>query len=243
MWLRRRAEMRKMAEEQAAWAATQPQDWDGPLDKWWPNQEPAQPPPGTRRDTPVEAVVTEEPAVEESVPTIDVASELVRVVEVVSTMCDHLIDYIETDRAERRAMLEADRAERLLMIEALTKLVRSIPGAAGLPALEEGADAQFAERIVGGSMDAGPEPEADTIIDLRELGTVGEVRCRLGDRWVDGFEICGVSDDELGLRYRVRRRTDGIVLPDLVDAADIQYVEPYDDFTGPPAQQSNWSPL
>ena len=34
------------------------------------------------------------------------------------------------------------------------------------------------------------------------------------------------------------------VLPDLVDAADIQYVEPYDGFTGPPQQQtSNWSPL
>jgi hypothetical protein len=113
--------------------------------------------------------------------------------------------------------------------------------AAELPAAPDEA-APAGERIIGGSMPAGPEPDA--IIDLRELGTVGEVRCRLGDRWVDGFEICGVSDDELGLRYRVRRRADGVVLPDLVDAADIQYVEPYDGFTGPPQQQtSNWSPL
>ena len=232
-----------MAQEQATWEETQPPDWDGPLDRWWPNLEPGQEPP-TRADTPVEAVVAEEPApAEPAVPAIDIAAELVRVVEVVSTMCDHLIDYIETDRAERQAMLDADRAERLLMIEALTKLVRSMPDAATHPALLEATDGPNAERVVGGSMDAGPEPEADTIIDLRELGTVGEVRCRLGDRWVDGFEICGVSDDELGLRYRVRRRADGVVLPDLVDAADIQYVEPYDDFTGPPAQQSNWSPL
>ena len=37
--------------------------------------------------------------------------------------------------------------------------------------------------------------------------------------------------------------TDGHAASYKTNRIDIQYVEPYDDFTGPPAQQSNWSPL
>ena len=50
-----------------------------------------------------------------------------------------------------------------------------------------------------------------------------EVRCRFGDRWVTGFEVCEVIrfDDET--RYRLRRRSDGSVLPTLFDEKDLRF--------------------
>jgi hypothetical protein len=50
-----------------------------------------------------------------------------------------------------------------------------------------------------------------------------EVRCRFGDRWVTGFEVCEVIrfDDEI--RYRLRRRSDGSVLPTLFDEKDLRF--------------------
>jgi hypothetical protein len=50
-----------------------------------------------------------------------------------------------------------------------------------------------------------------------------EVRCRFGDRWVTGFEVCEVIrfDDEI--RYRLRRRSDGSVLPTLFDEQDLRF--------------------
>lgn len=161
-------------------------------------------------------------------PSVDVSSELVRVLDVVTTMCDHVIEYIEADRAERR-----------LMIEALTRLARSLGEAVAAPS------ASNSERVIGGSMPAGPD-----VLDIREneppvvLGDQAvEVRCRFGDRWVDGFEICDIVNDANGVRYRLRRRIDGVVLPELFDAADIRHVETFQELTSTPNQQRSWSPL
>jgi hypothetical protein len=161
-------------------------------------------------------------------PTVDVSTELVRVLDVVTTMCDHVIEYIEADRAERR-----------LMIEALTRLARSLGDAVAAPS------ASNSERVIGGSIPAGPD-----MIDIREDPPVVElgdrpveVRCRFGDRWVDGFEICDIVNDSDGVRYRLRRRIDGVVLPELFDAADIRHVETFQQLTDTPQQQRSWSPL
>lgn len=183
-------------------------------------------------------------------PDIDIAAELVRVVESVTAMCDHLVAslavdraeqraLLEADRAEQRALLEADRAERMIMIEALTKMVEALPAAitpASAPAPALPPQPRASERIVGGSVDAGPDP----VIDLREAHQVREVRCRIGDEWVDGLEICGMVDDEAGVRYRVRRRVDGLAFAELVDAADIRYITPD---TADDESSSRWSPL
>ncbi len=50
-----------------------------------------------------------------------------------------------------------------------------------------------------------------------------EVRCRFGDRWVTGFEVCEVIrlDDET--RYRLRRRSDGSVIPTLFPEKDLRF--------------------
>ena len=45
-------------------------------------------------------------------------------------------------------------------------------------------------------------------------GTRVEVRSRFDERWTRGFEVSEVLEAEEGdLRYRVRRRSDGSILP------------------------------
>jgi hypothetical protein len=50
-----------------------------------------------------------------------------------------------------------------------------------------------------------------------EPGTRVEVRSRFDERWTRGFEVAEVvsEDDPASLRYRIRRRSDGSVLPSL----------------------------
>jgi hypothetical protein len=51
-----------------------------------------------------------------------------------------------------------------------------------------------------------------------------EVRCRFGDRWVSGFEVCEVLRlDDTTTRYRLRRRSDGSVIPTLFDEKDLRF--------------------
>ncbi|HET9729815.1 MAG TPA: hypothetical protein VFR41_10365, partial [Acidimicrobiia bacterium] len=71
--------------------------------------------------------------------------------------------------------------------------------------------------------------------------TVVEVRCRFGDRWVDGFEICETIHDEAGERYRLRRRSDGTVLPELFAADAVRHVETFAELTPAPEPRSIWS--
>jgi hypothetical protein len=89
--------------------------------------------------------------------------EMLRLFEVVTNMCDHVIEYIETDREERRVMLET-----------LATLGRAITESAAALALRSATAIEAAqtrliehpeprERVIGGSMPAGPEP----VIDLR----------------------------------------------------------------------------
>jgi hypothetical protein len=46
-----------------------------------------------------------------------------------------------------------------------------------------------------------------------EQGTRVEVRSRFDDRWSRGFEVAEVVDEGEGARYRLKRRSDGSVLP------------------------------
>lgn len=55
-------------------------------------------------------------------------------------------------------------------------------------------------------------------------GTHVEVRSRFEQRWSRGFEVAElVTDhDDAAPRYRVRRRSDGSLLPVLFDADDLR---------------------
>jgi hypothetical protein len=98
----------------------------------------------TPLETPLETPV--------AVAQLEMQSEFLRLLGVVTSMCDHVIEYIEADRAERR-----------LMIETLSQLSRVITErTAEIDLTAEPFVAR--ERVIGGSMAAGPEP----IIDLCE---------------------------------------------------------------------------
>ncbi len=156
--------------------------------------------------------------------------DLLRILDTVTRLCERVMDALDEDRAERR-----------VMVEALTRLTDALP--AGSPVVELAPAEPTGERLIGGSMPAGPEPEPEPVIDIRDNDRSVEVRCRFGDNWVDGFEICEAINTELGVQYRLRRRVDGVVLPELFDAADIRHVETFEELTATPTQQRYWSPL
>lgn len=53
-------------------------------------------------------------------------------------------------------------------------------------------------------------------------GTRVEVRSRFDQRWARGFEVTDVVEEGGARRYRLRRRSDGSVLPVLFDADDVR---------------------
>ena|GEM_PF-2975990 len=81
------------------------------------------------------------PAATNVAASAEIQTELLRVLEVVTSMCDHVIEY-----------LEADRRERVAMLDTLTQLTRALTREAVPPA------PIVRERVLGGSMPAGPEP-------------------------------------------------------------------------------------
>lgn len=56
--------------------------------------------------------------------------------------------------------------------------------------------------------------------DAASIGT--EVWCRYQDRWIGGFEIADTVDNGSELHYRIRRRTDGYVLPSLFSPENVR---------------------
>jgi hypothetical protein len=153
-------------------------------------------------------------------------AELVRALERVGETSALLAERIEADGAERRALADA---LQLLAAGAL---------AAGTPAL-----GSPGEQLIGGTVvaereidltqvDAGDALDAIDPADAAdgtsiEAGGV-EVWCRFGDRWVGGFEVCEVVRDGQGVRYRLRRRSDGCALPTLFRAVDVRGAAPQD---------------
>jgi len=48
------------------------------------------------------------------------------------------------------------------------------------------------------------------------------VRSRFDDHWARGFEVCDAIDEADGLHYRLRRRSDGSILPVLFADDDVR---------------------
>jgi hypothetical protein len=76
--------------------------------------------------------------------------------------------------------------------------------------------------VVGGTIDPGgaaANPAARPELLLHGV----EVRCRFSDnRWVSGFEICDVFDQDGTLQYRLRRQSDGYILPTLFGDSSVR---------------------
>ena len=60
-------------------------------------------------------------------------------------------------------------------------------------------------------------------------GTRVEVRSRFDRAWARGFVVEEQVSVDQGLRYRVRRRSDGSVLPVLFEDADVRAERPKND--------------
>lgn len=80
-------------------------------------------------------------------------------------------------------------------------------------------------------------PAAEPVIDLtydlpyelpvapstrREAPLACEVHLQFGDRWIDGFQIEETVRDGEEVQFRLRRRVDGWVLPELFDESEVR---------------------
>lgn len=82
--------------------------------------------------------------------------------------------------------------------------------------------------VVGGTIDPGGGAANRSGAARPELLLHGvEVRCRFSDnRWVNGFEICDAFDDDGTVRYRLRRQSDGCILPAVFDDSSVRQTSP-----------------
>ena len=167
-------------------------------------------------------------------------AELAQVLKRVIDTCDTLSQRVELDRSERIALTEA--VSRLSdAVSAASTETYVLPGSGNGTAT-----------VVGGTIDATADgdlslprgttevrPSVDIDLAATEAATDPpkqararrparpdgvEVRCRFGDRWVSGFEVCEVLRlDDTTTRYRLRRRSDGSVIPTLFDEKDLRF--------------------
>ena len=138
--------------------------------------------------------------------------------------------------------IEGERIERAALVEVVNRLSTSVASSlAQLPALASAPR----HSVLGGTIDRelvlddDPDDDADGAVVPEPLETTAnaapgttpdvlrhesvEVHCRFGDRWVGGFEVADVVPGDGGAVYRLRRRSDGSVLPTLFDERDIRF--------------------
>jgi hypothetical protein len=154
--------------------------------------------------------------------------DLSRAVEEMARMCALLAEHVESERAERRALVEA---VRLLANQAIES-------------------ANSKPRVLGGSMYASPAvpPDGEIVLVDDDDGTAAvaparlaigaAVRCRFGDGWIDGLEVCEAIAEGGTVRYRLRRAADQYVLPARFERRDLELAE---ESPGFPNSEGRWS--
>ncbi len=171
-------------------------------------------------------------------------TELAHVLRQVAQTCEVLAERVQLDRIERTALVDA--VSRLTTTLAMAGTMPAPQARTVIGGTIDPDQAPIAPAIPTPEAEI---PVTRTEIDLEAEADVGapdpiraptrtapsaavrqvpprdgvEVRCRFGDRWVTGFEVCEVIrfDDEI--RYRLRRRSDGSVLPTLFDEKDLRF--------------------
>jgi hypothetical protein len=179
-------------------------------------------------------------------------AELAQVLRQVAQTCEVLAEQVQLDRIERTALVDAvSRLTTTLAIAGTLPAPNGRPTVIGgtvdpeqapLPATLTEAALEAEARAAEAAPDTPaamlreidleaearvPEPEptaAPSEAATRPVPRDGvEVRCRFGDRWVTGFEVCEVIRFDDTTRYRLRRRSDGSVLPTLFDEKDLRF--------------------
>ncbi|MEI8337232.1 MAG: hypothetical protein WCG37_10230 [Actinomycetes bacterium] len=122
------------------------------------------------------------------------------------------------DHAKQLAeSLDQERSERSILLAALVKIAESLKSERSIPQSE-------GQRAIGGSIAPGP---------LSADGRI-EVRSQFGNRWVSGFAVHEVIlGDDGSVGYRLRRGTDGFVLPAVFPEADVRAAD----------SSTNWTPV
>jgi hypothetical protein len=159
------------------------------------------------------------------------ASDLAYAVQEMARMCAVLAEHIESERTERQAL-----------VDAVGVLARQV--------LESNAVPQRPPRVLGGTV-YGPRTDDDdnneiVLVDdageranhWSRLGVGARVRCRFGDGWIGGLEVCELVGDGPTVRYRLRRTVDDYVLPARFDRRDLELA---DDAATPPDSPGHWS--
>jgi hypothetical protein len=172
-------------------------------------------------------------------------SEIAHMLRRVAETCDMLAERVQLDRIERSALVDA--VTRLSTMLAVTGTLPAPPVRANVIGGTVDPEQPPAATVIP-SPQAPPAATADDEIDLETEAEVAEVaaeidapsittapparpfprdgvevRCRFGDRWVTGFEVCEVIRFDDVTRYRLRRRSDGSVLPTLFDEKDLRF--------------------
>jgi hypothetical protein len=178
-------------------------------------------------------------------------SELLRALQRVGTTCEALAERVQLDRIERTALTDAvSRLSTAIAVASAFTLPPTSTTATGTViggTVEPTAppiDPVFARAEVVETAETPATDEIDLVAEaLEEPGpdpAVGpaprarrpvpaegvEVRCRFGDRWVTGFEVCEVIRLDDSTRYRLRRRSDGSVIPTLFAEKDLRFFSP-----------------
>jgi hypothetical protein len=177
-------------------------------------------------------------------------AELAQVLQRVIDTCDTLSQRVELDRSERVALTEAvgrlteavTAAETYVLTPATNGASTVVGGSVdatrdgdlslprGTTEIRPSVDVDLA--AAEAATEAATEGEAEAATTRRPQPRAGrparpdgvEVRCRFGDRWVSGFEVCEVLRlDDTTTRYRLRRRSDGSVIPTLFDEKDLRF--------------------
>jgi len=149
--------------------------------------------------------------------------ELISALARVTAVTDQLRLQNDEDRSYH------DRLARA--IELLTLFIASPPPA--LRGSTPGSAAAISATVIGGSVDPSRlDITSDATIDLTDLPVApetaadGPLRCevhlRFGDRWIDGFQIEETVHGDGRTRFRLRRRVDGWVLPELFDESEVR---------------------
>jgi hypothetical protein len=155
-------------------------------------------------------------------------SDLAEAVHEMARMCSLLAEHIESERTERKALIDA-------------------VGLLAQHMMESNALAPAAPRVIGGSVYATADDhdeivlvddENDRTSHWTRLGVGARVRCRFGDGWIGGLEVCELLGDGPTVRYRVRRTIDEYVLPARFERRDLELT---DDASTPPDSTGHWS--
>jgi len=148
-------------------------------------------------------------------------------------VCSSLAERIDADREERHELVQTITALAAALVERIDLPAAHVIGGSVYGDDRNGADGDASPATIDlTAVDVGAQQRAaNTASEHDDAATAApapgdEVRCRFGDRWVDGFEILEVHSREGRARCRVRRRSDGSIVRKLFESRDLEIVSP-----------------